>query len=262
MKLIEKRDTKTSYGVLSKGWYQSNDKLFLVKGNSKGLNNGIGLEPFSEVLGSSFGKFLGFDCISYQLEASINFPEIKTFDCDFVSVCQKYEVEGQILQFAKWADLTNGREVKDYFSFLRSSNLDKGKVFDMLILDAILGNSDRHLNNFDVIVRNGESKLAPIIDHGAACLALEQHPEQYKGIGPDKAKPFKETHSKQIALMKKYFPEYRLDYCPELVQAWVDENQQVFTCLGDERSKCIIDYVSKRYKFFCDMLACGPMAIF
>ena len=34
IQLVEKRETRTSRGMLSKGWYQVDDQLVMVKGNS------------------------------------------------------------------------------------------------------------------------------------------------------------------------------------------------------------------------------------
>ena len=34
IQLVEKRETRTSRGMLSKGWYRVDDQLVMVKGNS------------------------------------------------------------------------------------------------------------------------------------------------------------------------------------------------------------------------------------
>ena len=50
--LIEKKATKTSHGILSKGWYKVGSATVLAKGDTKGSS-----EPFAEVIG-------GKNCLS------------------------------------------------------------------------------------------------------------------------------------------------------------------------------------------------------
>lgn len=46
-----------------------------------------------------------------------------------------------------------------------------GAFVGYLVLDAIIGNTDRHQENWGVIVRSGRRKLAPTFDH-ASCLGF------------------------------------------------------------------------------------------
>ena len=52
IQLVEKRETRTSRGMLSKGWYRVDDQLVMVKGNSITEAGTAGYEPYSEVMAS------------------------------------------------------------------------------------------------------------------------------------------------------------------------------------------------------------------
>ena len=50
IQLVEKRETRTSRGMLSKGWYRVDDQLVMVKGNSITEAGTAGYEPYSEAM--------------------------------------------------------------------------------------------------------------------------------------------------------------------------------------------------------------------
>ena len=59
IQLVEKRETRTSRGMLSKGWYHVDDQLVMVKGNSITEAGTAGFEPYSEVMASLIAQVLG-----------------------------------------------------------------------------------------------------------------------------------------------------------------------------------------------------------
>lgn len=67
MRLIQKFETQTTRGMLSKAWVELDDGTqCLIKGNS--MENKIaGQEPFSEVIISRIGKVLGLPVLRYEL---------------------------------------------------------------------------------------------------------------------------------------------------------------------------------------------------
>lgn len=258
MRLINKQATKTSLGCLSKGWYTDGKSNYLVKGNSNSeISSKYGFEPFSEVLAYRLGKLLKLPVIEYVLAPQGLFPDINTYNCDYVSVCKQIELgDGQLIGYCSWADLTNGKEVKDCFSFYLRSELSNLDLAKMLIFDAVIGNCDRHLNNFDVMLDNTGATLAPIFDNGASMLAYKSEAELklYHGIGFDVSKPFKHTHTEQISLVKRRLNpgiifEVQLD---KIYAQWVKECDDVFNCMPGFRVQCIKNYVKHRLSFLED----------
>jgi len=196
--LIEKKATKTSRGILSKGWYKIGTKTILVKGNTDGNR-----EPFAEVIGSRIAHIMseGY-AVLYSLAPSADFPELKTFDFEYVSVCEKYAAK-DFEQFARYVDTLQQKELHGnaYLDWIKKQSLEfRQMLCKLLFIDAIIGNQDRHSNNWDIELSTG--KVLPFIDFGAGCLGWSKlsalsfkNPES---ISPDKAKPFGNNHLQQI----------------------------------------------------------------
>ena len=252
MRLLDKKATKTSLGCLSKGWYQDEfNKKYLVKGNSSPSLYGIsGYEPFSEVLAYRLGKLLDLPVIEYWLAPAVDFPEIHTYNCDWVSICPEISRgRSQLVSYCYWADQKNKKEVKDYFNFYLKSELSNESLIRLLVFDAVIGNPDRHLNNFDLLV--GEhTELAPIFDNGAALLSTiaESALKKSNGVGFDKAKPFKPTHDQQIKLLKQRFPDVTVFNVntKNVYNRWIVECEDIFQLLSTKRAEAIKHYVKQR----------------
>ena len=159
IQLVEKRETRTSRGMLSKGWYRVDDQLVMVKGNSITEAGTAGYEPYSEVMASLIAQVLGLLHVEYALMPAKLFPDIQTYSCDVVSVCPLFVKPGdQLYHFADLADahfLANGQTPSPEALFQYAVELyGKKWLYQMLAFDAFIGNEDRHENNIDIIVRH------------------------------------------------------------------------------------------------------------
>jgi len=178
IQLVEKRETRTSRGMLSKGWYHVNDQLVMVKGNSITEAGTAGYEPYSEVMASLIAQVLGLPHVEYALMPAKLFPDIQTYSCDVVSVCPKFTTDDeQLYHFADLADahfLASGRAASPEALFQYAIELyGKKWLYQMLAFDAFIGNEDRHENNFDVIIAGcGAAGLYGAINLPASCRVL------------------------------------------------------------------------------------------
>ena len=72
-------------------------------------------------------------------------------------------------------------EIRDYYK-----SLGFEKEFDrMIIFDALILNSDRHLGNFGFLVNNDNGKIlspAPLFDHNLSFMPLLARPEAYQRV--------------------------------------------------------------------------------
>lgn len=257
MKLISKFSTKTSNGLISKGWYEHNGIEYLIKGNTV-----KGLEPYSEVIASRIGYTLGLDTVEYNLVSAYDYPEIEAYNIEHLSICESY-LDGnvaQTLSICKYIDSLYTHRVKDYWSAYHNSGLNLYHMYRLMVFDAFIGNEDRHLNNWDIgITENNQIVDMPIIDSGASLLYNKHISELRKQwtIGPDKSKPFKETHDAQIRLIRRMLGKDKiLKYIQkdELLDSIWDTNQDIFDILGEERSKYIIKYLDARYVYLEGMM--------
>lgn len=121
----------------------------------------------------------------------------------------------------------------------------------MVLFDAIIGNTDRHLNNWEYILNlDGSIIQAPLFDNGASLLACEQNlPHSIHRLGRDLAKPFEKTHFAQIKLMKKYFPQYTFNIYKQ--QTWHNIYTEILPILQlinkQQRSDIMLEYLYKRF---------------
>ena len=250
--LIKKQATKTSRGILSKGWYKLDGSTVLAKGNTEGNR-----EPFAEVLGSrvAYQMSEGYGVL-YNLALATDFPELKLFDFDYVSVCEKY-VAGDSEQFSKYVDFLHGRELQGnaYLDWIKKQPLSfRQRLCQMLFIDAVIGNQDRHLNNWDIEIATGD--ILPFIDFGAGCLGWSKLSTlSYKtpeAISPDKAKPFGNNHLRQIRhlrLILKGDGKIRVKDPVVAVEAALKQSEDVFSLNPDYAEK-VTQYLTNRARVF------------
>ncbi len=151
--------------MLKKAWIIENKTRYLLKG---GYKKEI-LQPFNEVLASMICERLGFAHVTYTLDI---YKEIVVSKCPcFINQDTELITASQIRNNMKKND-----SIKDYEEFIEV--LEKNGIKDariklenMYILDFLIMNEDRHLNNFGIIRDVNTLKwldVAPIFDNGMA----------------------------------------------------------------------------------------------
>ena len=163
----------TTDGRLKKTWIIDGNKRYLLKG---GYKNEV-LQPFNEVLASMISKRLGFNYVSYTLEI-VKDKVVSKCEC-FIDKNTELVSAYQILYnncdkdnaYEAYVDLLEKKGIKDARSSLEN----------MFILDYIMLNEDRHLNNFGII-RNVETLdwigTAPIFDTGESLNIIDYSDEE------------------------------------------------------------------------------------
>lgn len=152
----------TTNGMLPKCWRRDKGIIRLYKGGTEGASN-TGNEPYSEFYAYQIAEFLGIDAVKYGLS---KWKGRLCSYCDlFTSKETSYVPVGRIVR-------TGGfKAVKEFYYSLGDEFI---KAFNnMLLLDAIILNSDRHYGNFGFLVDNKTNKIvapAPLFDHGNSLL--------------------------------------------------------------------------------------------
>ena len=187
----------TTDGYLKKRWKIINGKRCLIKGGS----NLERQQPFNEVIASKIMDRLGIDHAPY----SILWEDDEPYSVceDFVTRDTELISAWRIMQTQK---KDNSTSVYQHFvnccKSLGAPNVVPA-LDRMLVLDYIIANEDRHLNNFGLL-RNAETLewlgFAPIYDSGSSLgynsLLSQIHTE--KNIT---CKPFKRRHDEQVKLV-------------------------------------------------------------
>lgn len=155
----------TTDGMLKKAWIIEDGTRYLLKG---GYKNEI-LQPFNEVLASMICDKLGFNHVPYTLDVYKDTvvskcPCFINKDTELITACQ-------IKNDMKRHDNTDDYE--EYIKKLEENGISNAreKIENMYILDFLIMNEDRHLNNFGIIRDVNTLKwldVAPIFDNGMA----------------------------------------------------------------------------------------------
>ena len=152
----------TTNGMLPKCWRRKDGKITLYKGGTSGASN-TGNEPYSEYYAAQVAKTLGIDAIEYGLSQ---------WKGELCSTCELFtSKEYSFLPVGRVVTSGGMKAVREYYEKLGQNFVDA--LNDMLVLDAIIMNTDRHFGNFGFIVDNKTNKIvapAPLFDHGNALL--------------------------------------------------------------------------------------------
>ena len=148
----------TTNGMLPKCWRRVDAKVNLFKGGTMGASN-TGNEPYSEFYACQVADALGISAVNYKLSK---------WKGELCSVCELFTSK-------EYSFMPVGRIVtKGGFEAVREFYKSMGEDYikalnEMIVLDAIICNTDRHFGNFGFLVDNKTNKIvapAPLFDHG------------------------------------------------------------------------------------------------
>lgn len=205
----------TTGGMLAKCWRRVNGKILLYKSGTQGFANS-GKEPYSEYYAYQIAETMGLDFVKYNLS------KWKGYLC---STCELFTDKNT--SYIPVAYIVNGYNLKDILVYYK--NLGEkyyNSLVSMLVFDAIICNTDRHLGNFGFLVDNKENKIigtAPIFDNGLSlfCYAMEDDIENL-----DK---YAETRT------------------PALYENFVDVAKELITPIQQEQLKRLIGFKFKKH---------------
>lgn len=168
-------------------------------------------ESYAEVISYRIAKHLGFNAVPYRLCRVIIDDSISTIACecdDFRTDNEQYMSIGRLMRDGKIPTLYYG----DLSNYARINHSMQGvtgfaeQLRQIIILDSIILNDDRHYGNFGVIQNNktGGCRPAPIFDNGNS-LFCHKHTEDIE-YAPDlisylRCKPFSIDFDQQLKLV-------------------------------------------------------------
>ena len=170
-----KTPNNTTDGMLKKAWIIENGIRYLLKGGYKNET----LQPFNEVLASMICERLGFNHVTYTIDT---YKDIVVSKCPcFITKDTEFITAYQIRNDMKKHDSIEDYE--DYVKLLETRGIKdaREKLENMYILDFLIMNEDRHLNNFGII-RNVNTlewlDIAPIFDNGQSLNIQDYNDEE------------------------------------------------------------------------------------
>ncbi len=188
-----KTPNNTTNGMLKKAWIIEDGVRYLLKG---GYKNEI-LQPFNEVLASEICKRLGFNHVDYILDTykDIVVSKCPCFITKDTELITYYQIRNDMMRYDSKEDY------EEYIKVLENNGINNAReeLENMYILEFLIMNEDRHLNNFGII-RDVNTLLwigvAPIFDNGQS-LNIGYYDEEELHISGEgrffyEVKPFNE----------------------------------------------------------------------
>ena len=190
----------TSDGQLKKKWTICGDDRMLIKCGRAPYKQ----EPFNEVIASRIGALLGIWHTEYTLAEQDSEP------CclcrDFIDGNTELVPAWRIIQTKKQP---NSKSMYQHFVDCADAlGIPNVREFldQMIVIDYIITNEDRHLNNFGAI-RNAETLewlgMAPIYDSGSS-LGYDKSVPMMRDGSEVVCKPFKKHHEEQLKLVSSF----------------------------------------------------------
>ena len=166
-------------GSFAKCWIREEGQISLLKRGSSGFAN-AGFETYSEVLASDLLQAAKVDHVPYSLvkfhgKLACKCPIFTSEDLGFVSAYRFFDKPFGL---------------NDMLAFSAEHGAEEA-FREMIVMDAVMANVDRHSGNYGFLVDNatGEvARMAPLFDHNMACLPMMMEMddfEEYVGmLGP------------------------------------------------------------------------------
>lgn len=148
----------TTNGMLPKCWRRVKGAITLYKGGTAGGYN-TGNEPYSEFYAAQIAEILGFAVVKYNLSK---------WNGELCSTCELFtSKEYSFMPIGRLVKSGGMKAVRKYYENLGVEFVKA--LDDMLVLDAVICNTDRHFGNFGLMINNRTNKIegpAPLFDHG------------------------------------------------------------------------------------------------
>lgn len=235
----------TSDGFLKKRWKIINGKRCLLKAGSSPFEQ----QPFNEAIASLIMDKLNIDHVDYSVITVDKKPysvceDFITRDTELVSawkIFQKYPKPNHLSVYQHYINCCKSLGIEDIAE----------KIDQMIVVDFIIANEDRHLNNFG-LVRNADTlewiSVAPIFDSGSS-LGYDKVTPNMDKQSLIVCKPFKKTHFEQLKLVTSF--EW-IDF--DALKNIDDEIYDILNCadkylIDDLRKQKIVQSINNRIQY-------------
>lgn len=190
----------TTDGFLKKRWKILDGKRCLIKAGSPPFLQ----QPFNEVIAAKIAKRLEIPHIPYTLLWDNGIPY--SVCEDFVTPDTELIPAWRVIQTQKKDNQTSVyQHYRNSCDSLRVPNMAHA-LDRMMVLDYLIANEDRHLNNFGLLRKPGTLEWlgpAPIYDSGSSLGYNRLTPQIHAGRNIT-CKPFKRSHQDQLRLVTSF----------------------------------------------------------
>ena len=240
----------TSDGYLKKRWKIMDGKRCLLKAGSAPFMQ----QPFNEVIASGIAERLNIPHVPYTLLWDEDVPY--SVCEDFITPDTELVSAWRVMQIAKKDNSTS--VYRHYLNCCQTLGApDMVSAMDqMIVLDYLIANEDRHQNNFGLIRDANTLEWigpAPIFDSGSS-LGYDKLPNQILSGKGVECKPFKKTHEEQLELVSSFD---WIDF--DKLNGLEEEMRAIFGRAGEyldeTRINAVITSVAKRTQHLMELAA-------
>lgn len=186
----------TTNGMLAKCWRRVNGEVLLYKSGTEGFASS-GNEPFSEFYAYQVAEAMGLNAVTYGLSR---------WKGRLCSTCRLFtSPETSYIPIGRLVREGGMRAILAFVSDLGDACYQA--LADLLVFDAVILITDRHLGNFGVLVDNRTNQItamAPIFDNGYGLFPMAM---ARTIIGPRQ----REALRRLLAFTPKKHPRYNRD---------------------------------------------------
>jgi len=236
-------------GSIEKRWIIKDGERYLIKGS----RHSIMQEPFNEIIASMILDLFNIDHVHYNLNRT----------GDNIPYCECRCMVNRDIEYlnAQWVINQGNSEEKDnYVKFInicKSNNIKdvKDRMDEMMGLDFLIGNEDRHYGNFGIL-RNADTlewlRMVPIFDNGNS-LFFDRSNEELDNCGIDSlCKAFGNSNRLNLELL--HYPEWydktKSDNIINIIKQGLSYNEKLLI----NRIDRIVDITKERLKIFNKMI--------
>lgn len=157
-------------GMFDKCWRRIGGDIYLIKLGTEKYTDITGNEPYSEVLSYQVAKAMGLDNITeYTIMEDYKSSRSRQIvgNCSSCKMFTSEEHGFLPIEHTKFGRMY----ITDIYNHL--GDKDKRKLLEMLLLDSVILNIDRHTGNFGMMIDNSNLRylgLAPIFDNNVALI--------------------------------------------------------------------------------------------
>ena len=212
-------------GCLPKGWHIVHGERCLFKTSER---VGLRQQSFNEVVAHKLMERLGVDHAPYSIEMVEGIPMCIT--PDIINKDTELIPMVDIIKLQKHRNSVSAHQQVVACSKQLGCDDIETKLSQMIVVDYLLHNTDRHLNNFGLI-RDANTLetigFAPIFDFGTS-LWYDFGNETFEALKGTECKPFRSKFDKQLELATdlSWFK-------PEALEGFGDEIRKIFSSCGD-----------------------------
>ena len=233
-------------GSIEKRWIMKNEERYLIKGSRFKERK---QEPFNEAIASEIMDEYGIKHVRYEHKWTRKENEPYSECLCMCDIHIEYMNIGWVFSNIEYGS----RKYSDLINLCRERGIEeiKERIDEMLAIDFLLGNTDRHRGNYGILRESDSLKwicFAPIFDNGNS-LFHDMVEEDTNNFSVDSfSKAFNDRNMSNLDLIDypQWYNEGRSDKIVEIVNRNLRSNEK----MKSKRINKIISVIKERIKIF------------